>query len=228
MIALIPDTHELSVLCLGAHPDDVEIGCGGTLLQLCERPGTDVHAVIITGQGERRAEVEATLPAFAPGAKLEVLGLPDSRLPAHWNEVKDALQDVAARVRPDLILAPRVDDAHQDHRLVGRLVTTVWRDSLVLHYEIPKWDGDLFPPTHYVALTAEQAKRKVELLNIGYPSQRDREWWDDDLFFGLMRMRGIEIRSRYAEAFVSSKVRLGLSALRTEENAAGRPAGRPS
>jgi LmbE family N-acetylglucosaminyl deacetylase len=209
MIGLAPPDGALTVLCLGAHPDDVEIGCGGTLLQLAERPQTNVHAVILTGSPERHAEARATLPTFVPDARLEVFTLPDSRLPAHWDQVKDTLQDVASRVRPDIVLAPRVDDAHQDHRLVGRLVSTVWRDSLVLHYEIPKWDGDLRPPTHYVSLTDDQARRKVELLNAGYPSQHAHDWWDDELFLGLMRVRGMEARSRYAEAFVSPKVNLG-------------------
>ena len=104
-----------------------------------------------------------------PGAKVETFGLPDGRLPAHWNETKESLEDVASRVHPDLVFAPRVDDAHQDHRLVGSLATTVWRDALVLHYEIPKWDGDLGAPTHFVGLTAEEARRKVQLLNESYP-----------------------------------------------------------
>jgi len=90
--------------------------------------------------------------------------------------------------------------------LLGRLATTVWRDSLVLHYEIPKWDGDLGQPTHYVGLTEGQGRRKVDLLNRHFPSQRSRDWWDDELFLGLMRIRGVECRRRYAEAFFAGKV----------------------
>ena len=94
---------------------------------------------------------------------------------------------------------------------MGRLVQTVWRDSLVLHYEIPKWDGDLLPPSHYVPLTPEQARRKVELLDAAYPSQQARDWWDEELFLGLMRLRGVECRARYAEAFHVGKVVLDWS-----------------
>ncbi|MEN3121499.1 MULTISPECIES: PIG-L deacetylase family protein [Janibacter] len=211
MITLHPGSSPLTVLALGAHPDDIEIGCGGTLLALTERAGTSVHGLVLTGTPARRAEAGTALPAFFPGASLDVLDLPDGHLPSHWGAVKEALEDLAGRVRPDVVLAPRADDAHQDHRLVGRLVQTVWRDSLVLHYEIPKWDGDLLPPSHYVPLTPEQARRKVELLDAAYPSQQARDWWDEELFLGLMRLRGVECRARYAEAFHVGKVVLDWS-----------------
>ncbi len=211
MIGLGVPEGALSVLCIGAHPDDIEIGCGGMLLELADRPGTDLHGVVLTGTGERADEASSTLPTFFPGATVEVLGLPDGRLPSHWQDVKEALETVATRTRPDLVLAPRADDAHQDHRLVGELVTTVWRDALVLHYEIPKWDGDSVSPTHYVALTTEQAQQKVALLTKGFPSQASRDWWDDEMFLGLMRLRGMEARTRYAEGFVTKKVMLDLA-----------------
>ena len=204
----IPD-GPLSVLCLGAHPDDIEIGCGGTLLHLGSRPETAVTAVVATGQAKRVAESRAALAALAPGVVAHFGDLPDGRLPAVWGEVKEGLEQRATEVGDiDLVLAPRVDDAHQDHRLLGRLAPTVWRDALVLHYEIPKWDGDLGGPSHYVALTDEQAHRKVALLNKHFPSQRSRDWWDDEMFLGLMRLRGMECRSRYAEAFFATKVRV--------------------
>jgi LmbE family N-acetylglucosaminyl deacetylase len=209
VIDLVPP-GPVDVLCLGAHPDDIEVGCGGALLLLAERPGTTLTGVVLTGEGTRKDEAGVALPQFCPGASVEVLGLPDGHLPAHWAEAKDALESVAARRRPTVIFAPRPDDAHQDHRLVGQLVTTVWRDALVLHYEIPKWDGDLTRMTHYVPLSEERARRKVELLNKSFPSQVHRDWWDDDFFLGLMRLRGAEIRSRHAEAFLASKVRLDL------------------
>jgi LmbE family N-acetylglucosaminyl deacetylase len=205
----------LEVLCLGAHPDDIEIGCGGMLLRLSGRDGVRVHGVVLTGAQDRVREAAAALEAFAPGADLRAFGLPDGRLPAHWDEAKEALEHVAGGCRPQLVLAPRVDDAHQDHRLVGTLVTTVWRDALVLHYEIPKWDGDTGSPTHFVGLSEEQARRKVDLLNACYPSQAGHDWWDDELFLGLMRMRGMEARTRYAEGFFASKVLLDLDAAPT-------------
>ena len=210
MISLVPTGEALSVLCLGAHPDDIEVGCGGALLTLADRPRTTVSGVVLTGNDDRTVEAEAALPQFFPGASVEALGLRDGRLPAYWNEAKEALESVAASHAPDLVLAPRPDDAHQDHRLVGQLATTVWRDALVLHYEIPKWDGDLTRMTHYVRLSEDVALRKVELLNKCFPSQVHRDWWDDDFFLGLMRIRGAETRSRHAEAFLAPKVLLDL------------------
>lgn len=211
MVPLDLPEGPLDVVCLGAHPDDVEIGCGGTLLRLAARAApTAVHEVLLTGSQDRLKEARAALDGFAPRSTLECALLEDGRLPAQWDRAKWFLEEVATRRRPDLVLAPRVDDAHQDHRLVGRLASTVWRDALILHYEIPKWDGDLAAPTHFVPLDEAQARRKVELLHACYPSQLDRDWWDDELFLGLMRIRGVECRSRYAEAFYASKVLVGL------------------
>jgi LmbE family N-acetylglucosaminyl deacetylase len=106
-----------------------------------------------------------------------------------------------------------MDDAHQDHRLLGAMAPTVWRDALVLHYEIPKWDGDLGRSNCYVPISPELGQRKVSLLNKHYPSQQSRDWWDDETFFALMRIRGMERRSRYAEAFQTSKAVLSLGAV---------------
>ncbi len=212
MIGLVPPGSRLDVVCVGAHPDDIEIGCGGTLLGLNGRPGTTVAGLVMTGTPERRAEAEAALPQFFPGASVRVLDLPDGRLPAHWDAVKSALEEAAGDLQPTVVLAPRADDAHQDHRLLGRLVSTVWRDALVLHYEIPKWDGDSRSPNVYVRLTDGDARRKVELLHKCFPSQARRDWWDDELFSGVMRLRGMESRSRYAEGFVTGKLLLDLAA----------------
>ncbi len=201
MIGLGLPAGRLRVMCLGAHPDDIEIGCGGTLLRLARR-GAEVGGLIMTGTSERRAEAEYALPSFVPGATVSVIGLPDGRLPAHWERVKDELEAAAAARGPvDLVLAPRVDDAHQDHRLIGGLAATVWRDALILHYEIPKWDGDLATTSHYVPLDAIDARHKVDLLDRAYPSQLHRDWWDHEMFLGLMRLRGIECHQPYAEGF---------------------------
>jgi LmbE family N-acetylglucosaminyl deacetylase len=200
----------LTVLCVGAHPDDIEIGCGGTLLRLAAARRITARNVVMTGTTERRAEAENAAAAFLPGSTVDVLGLPDGRLPAHWDAVKDALESVATAIRPDVIFAPRRDDSHQDHRLVAELISTAWRDSLVLRYEIPKWDGDLRPVSHYVPLAEPDARRKVELLDKSYPSQVGRDWWDEDTFLGLMRLRGIECRARYAEGFVVDKATIGM------------------
>jgi LmbE family N-acetylglucosaminyl deacetylase len=212
MIGLSLPPGDLHVLCLGAHPDDIEIGCGGTLLALGERAGVQVTALVLTGTEQRVRESAEALSLFAPRIRLETAGLADGHLPAHWDETKTVLEALARRCQPDLIFAPRADDAHQDHRLIARLAPTTWRDTLILHYEIPKWDGDLGAASHYVPLSEVQAKEKVAVLNRCFASQAGRDWWDDEVFLGLMRLRGVQCRSRYAEAFTSAKLCLEVSA----------------
>ncbi len=202
----------LAVLALGAHPDDIEIAAGGTLLSLAERhPGMRVRYVVMTGVPQRHAEARAAARAFTPGADLQadLHDLPDGRLPAVYGQVKEVLEAVARSFRPDVILAPSPEDAHQDHRTVGGLVPTAFRDQVVLSYEIPKWDGDLTRPNTYVPLTDEVARRKVELLDKCYPSQHGRDWWGEETFLALARLRGMECRAHYAEAFTCTKLVLG-------------------
>lgn len=210
MIGVRLPPGNLSVLCLAAHPDDIEIGCGGTLLELGARGEVNATFVTLTGTAQRRGEAMAAAGVFLPGTRCLSMDLPDGRLPAHWGEVKQALEDIAADAKPDLILGPSRDDAHQDHRLLAELIPTVWRDALVLEYEIPKWDGDLGRVTTYVAISEENARRKVELLTECYQSQTSRTWWNDEVFLGLMRLRGIECGTQYAEGFVGRKSLLGI------------------
>jgi len=211
LISLQPADQDLDILCLGAHPDDIEIGCGGTLLAMAASGRATIRAAVLTGSTARHQEARNAASAFTGSdAELTLHSMPDGRLPEHWGQVKQSLEDLARHTRPDLVLTPRTDDSHQDHRLVARLAKTTWRDSLILQYEIPKWDGDLRPVTHYVPLTDDQARRKVDLLHTCFTSQRHRDWWDDEVFLGLMRLRGTEVRSRYAEGFLSDKVRLEL------------------
>jgi LmbE family N-acetylglucosaminyl deacetylase len=199
----------LSVLAIGAHPDDIELGAGGTLLTLAERhPDLRVRYVLMTGTRERQEEARAAARAFTPGAQLEVglYDLPEGRLPAVWGEVKEVLQAEARTSRPDLVLAPSARDAHQDHRTIAELVPTAFRDQLYLAYEIPKWDGDMARPNTYFPLADDIARRKVELLDKCYPSQRGHDWWGEETFLGLARLRGVECRARYAEAFSCAKL----------------------
>jgi LmbE family N-acetylglucosaminyl deacetylase len=203
-----PPGRPLSVLAIGAHPDDIEIGAGGTLLALAaSEPGLIAHYVVLTGTPERQLEARAAAAAFLPGAGLTISlhTLREGRLPAAWAQVKDVLEDVASTCAPDLVLAPSAADAHQDHRTIGEIVPTVFRDQLYLAYEIPKWDGDFGRPSTYLPMSAETARRKVELLHKCYPSQRSRDWWDDEVFLGLARLRGMECRAPYAEAFTCAK-----------------------
>ena len=203
-----PDARPLRLLALGAHPDDVEIACGGTLLSAAEaHPGLRAHVVVLTGSPERAAEAQTSAPSFMLGGvvTVDVHDLPDGRLPAYWEEVKELLEQVAASFLPDVIFAPRRDDAHQDHQMLGELVQTVWRNHLVLGYEIPKYDGNLGPASAYMPLSERLLQEKVRLLHKAFPSQIKRDWFDDDAFFGLARLRGVECRQRYAEAFVAAK-----------------------
>ncbi|WP_030686990.1 PIG-L deacetylase family protein [Streptomyces globisporus] len=202
------------IVAVGAHCDDIAIGAGGTLLALClARPGTRVDALVLSGGGgEREQEERAALAAFCPGAdlRLTVLKLPDGRLPARWEEAKAAVEELRERTEPDLILAPRTEDAHQDHRTLAKLMSTAFRDHLVLGYEIVKWDADLGRPVAYQPLSPEIAEEKVRLLQEHYPSQRHRPWYDREAFLGLARIRGIECHARYAEAFAVTKLTLDL------------------
>lgn len=209
MLTLTSSEQSLQVLCVGAHPDDIEIGCGGTLLGLGERPATRFTSLVLTGTDAREQETTKALHRLAPGIETHFAHLRDGRLPGQWHETKEALEQLATTCRPDVVFAPRSDDAHQDHALVGQLTRTVWRDAVVLHYEIPKWDGDLAAPNTYLAVSDDRAREKVSVLNDCFGSQVDRDWWDDETFLGLMRLRGIECRSRYAEAFFCSKMLVG-------------------
>jgi LmbE family N-acetylglucosaminyl deacetylase len=201
-----PSGTPLSVLAIGAHPDDIEIGAGGLLLSLALGQ-LRVHYTVLTGTAERHQEARNAAYAFMPDADLaiELFDLPEGRLPAVWGRVKEILEDVARSCSPDVIIAPSSNDAHQDHRTIGEIVPTVFRDQLYLAYEIPKWDGDLSRPSMYIPLSAEVACRKVELLRKCFPSQRNRDWWGDEVFLGLARLRGMECRARYAEAFTCKK-----------------------
>ncbi|MEV6872778.1 PIG-L deacetylase family protein [Amycolatopsis sp. NPDC051128] len=213
MISLHPSRLG-GVVALGAHCDDIAIGAGGTLLTLCaSRPGLRVDALVLSGGGTPREDEErAALAAFCPGAELDVtvLKLPDGRFPAHWEEAKNALEELRRRTDPDVILTPRTDDAHQDHRGLAKLVPTVFRDHLALGYEIVKWDGDLGAPSVYQPLEDDVAEQKVRLLQEHYASQRHRPWYDREAFLGLARIRGIEAATKYAEAFFVKKLTLDL------------------
>ncbi|GAB6896961.1 PIG-L deacetylase family protein [Kineosporia succinea] len=198
-----------SVVVVGAHPDDIEIGAGGLLLAL--PAGVQVRYLVLTGSPVRHEEARAAAATFLGHADVtfRAESLPDGRLPEHAGTVKDVLESVAGPV-PDLVLTPSATDLHQDHRLLGTMAPTVWRDSVHLQYEIPKWDGDLTRRSVYVPMSDEVARRKVALLNEVYPSQHGRDWWDDEMFLGLARLRGMECRARYAEAFTCDKLVLGL------------------
>ena len=206
-----PDTP-LQVLALGAHSDDLEIGCGGTLMRLSETyEALHVHWVVVGCEDEARAgEAERSARALVVGDALEVeLGrFPDSFFPYRGEEVKRFFEELKGRVRPDLIFTHYRDDLHQDHRLVCDLTWNTWRDHLILEYEIPKYDGDLGRPSVFVHLDAATVDRKVAHVLEHFPSQTVRHWFTDDLFRSLLRIRGMESNSPsgFAEAFYVRKL----------------------
>ena len=202
----VRSSDDRTVLAIGAHSDDVEIGCGGTLSTLVAA-GWSVHLLVLSAVGERAREARRSAADLLgeSASSLVIRDIPDGRFPAHWDQVKGALEETARSVQPALILAPRRGDAHQDHDTVAAIVPTVFRGNLTLHYEIPKWDGDMPRLNMYVPLEETQLQRKVELLQRHFVSQRGRGWFDHEIFFGLARLRGVECKSRYAEAFECNK-----------------------
>ena len=203
------------VLCLGAHSDDLEIGCGGTVLRLMEGPNPpSVTWVVLsantTREGEALRSAEALLHRAA-SARIVVKKFRDGYLPYEGALVKDAFEELKATVSPDLVLTPYRGDLHQDHRLVSELTWNTFRDHLILEYEVPKYDGDLGAPNLFVPLNAALAHRKVEHLHAYFPSQATRRWFSDRVFLGLLAVRGLECNAAdgYAEAFYCRKVVVG-------------------
>lgn len=201
-----------SVALLGAHCDDIAIGAGGLLLDLCRRqPGVRIDALVLSGAGtEREAEERAALAAYCPGANLtvHVHDFPDGRMPGRWAEVKAAVAAFRRTVEPDLVLAPHAGDAHQDHRLLAELAWQEFRAHLILGYEILKYEGDLPTVQTYWPLDRALADEKIALLYEHYPSQHSRTWFDDEAFRGMLRVRGVQCQRPYAEGFVTPKLTL--------------------
>lgn len=204
----------LSVLCLGAHSDDIEIGAGATLLNWLDQGiRLEVHWCVLSGAGEREREARASATDFlgaAAGRQIEILGFRDGFFPEQSEQIKLWFETLKGRVDPDVILTHRGDDAHQDHRQVSRLVWNTFRRHLILEYEIPKWDGDMARPNLYMPVSKSVIQRKIDLLLSHFGSQRSKQWFDAETFLGLARLRGMECgaEERYAEAFVARKLSL--------------------
>ena len=213
-LQLAKQNERLSLLCLGAHSDDIEIGAGAMLLGLMERGvKLDVHWCVLSGGGVRDEEAGRSAADFlakAHSSKIEIQSFRDGFFPEQGEAIKQWFESLKGRLDPDLILTHRRDDAHQDHQLVCRLTWNTFRDHQILEYEIPKWDGDIGQPNVYVPVSAAALERKIELLMAHFGSQRSKQWFDDETFRGLARIRGMECRApeRYAEAFFARKVAL--------------------
>lgn len=207
-----PAERPLEVLCLGAHCDDIEIGCGGTVLRLVERfPGLCVRWVVLSSDDVRGAEAQRAAEHFLADAgkqDVRIERFRESHFPWVGAELKEYFEELRAEVDPDVILTHHRRDRHQDHRTVAELTWNTWRDHLILEYEIPKYEGDLGSPNVFVPLDRATARRKVDGILDHFPSQRHRTWFDADTFHAVLRLRGLEANApdRFAEGFHGPKV----------------------
>jgi LmbE family N-acetylglucosaminyl deacetylase len=201
----------LKVLCLGSHSDDIEIGCGGTLLRLAEQhEGCQFHWVVFSAIGVREDEARRAASLFA-GSRLKgplLKTFKDGFMPYNGAEVKAVFENELKHLAPDIVFTHNRKDAHQDHRLIGELTWNTFRDHLILEYEIPKYDGDLGQPSVFVPLEREMCEKKVRYIIDSFDSQRAKRWFQPDTFLSLMRLRGMECNSAsgYAEAFFCRKL----------------------
>jgi LmbE family N-acetylglucosaminyl deacetylase len=194
-----------SVAVIGAHCDDIAISAGATLIEIArDKPDLVVHALVLTGGGtEREIEEKNAFAALCPTAdvRLTVADLPPGRILDHSERVERLLAEFRRDCEPDMVFGPHRSDYNQDHRLLAELIPTEFRDHLVLGYEVLKWESDLPNPSLYLPIQPETAHEKARLLAECYPSQAGRGWFDDEAVLGLMRVRGVQCRARYAEAF---------------------------
>ena len=210
MIHLGVDNEAPQILFLGSHSDDIEIGCGGTILRLAEQyPGASFHWVVFSAIGVRAEEARCAASLFAGSRLREPLlkTFRDGFMPFEGALVKDVFEDLKS-ISPDLIFTHNRKDAHQDHRLIAELTWNTFRNHLILEYEIPKYDGDLGQPSVFVPLQTEVCEKKLSYLTTAFQSQQNKRWFQKDLFLSLMRLRGMECNSPsgYAEAFYCRKL----------------------
>jgi LmbE family N-acetylglucosaminyl deacetylase len=205
----------LKVLFLGAHSDDIEIGCGGTVLRLLDN-NNEIHAcwVVFSGKGERRAEAEkSAITLLSKASKKEIIikDFKESFFPYIGSEIKGFFETLKQTVNPDIVFTHYRDDLHQDHRLISDLTWNTFRDHLILEYEIVKYDGDLGKPNFFVHLSDEICRQKIENLVENFPSQRSHHWFTEETFRAILRLRGVESNApeKQAEAFYSRKAVLG-------------------
>jgi LmbE family N-acetylglucosaminyl deacetylase len=199
------------VLAIGAHPDDIEIGCAGTLLNLIEQNAvSEVHWVVLSGVGERASEARRSAEALldtVPTSQVVVRDFPDGFFPYEGQRIKDFFEQLKADFSPDVVFTHQRADLHQDHRLSCELTWNTFRDHLILEYEVPKYDGDMSAPNAFVPLDEAIRQRKIDHLMSHFGSQRSKRWFKEELFVSLLRLRGMECNSpsSYAEAFFCRK-----------------------
>jgi LmbE family N-acetylglucosaminyl deacetylase len=202
----------LKILCLGSHSDDIEIGCGGTLLKLLdENPEIQVTWVVFAAQDQRSDEAKLSAEAFldkAMSRKIYIENFEDGFFPYKGEQIKEYFEDLKSLVSPDLVFTHYRDDLHQDHRVISELTWNTFRDHLILEYEIIKYDGDLGSPNLFVHLDDSICSRKIEILMTHHITQGSKDWFTPDTFLSLMRLRGMESRTSasYAEGFYARKI----------------------
>ena len=200
------------ILCLGAHSDDIEIGCGGTLLKLIDLyPDLHIHWVVFGASGDREQEASNSAVSFlehVTSKKIIISGFRDGFFPYMGAEIKEYFNQLKSQIAPDLILTHYRDDRHQDHRLISDLTWNTFRDHLIWEYEIPKYDGDIGTPNLFIHLSEEICRKKVANLFTHFESQTSKGWFTEDLFLSMLRIRGMESNSasKYAEAFYCRKM----------------------
>lgn len=209
----------LRILCVGAHSDDIEIGCGGLLLEALAAGPCEVLWVVFSAPGPRRAEARSSARSFLAGAAASTIlirSFRESFFPVQWSAIKREFEALRRRFEPDVVFTHFRDDRHQDHRVLSDLAWNTFRNHLVFEYEIPKYDGDLGRPSAYFPVSRPALDRKLELLLQHFGTQRSKHWFDRDTFAGLMRLRGIECASPsgFAEAFHARKWTLSFGGLR--------------
>jgi LmbE family N-acetylglucosaminyl deacetylase len=212
----VPSDTNLKVLLLGAHSDDIEIGCGGTVLELIEKkPDVEITWVVLSAKGERKIEAQRSAQAFLKDVQQKQIILKDFKdgyFPFHGAAIKDFYEQLKGELSPDIVFTHYRNDLHQDHRLICELTWNTFRKQMILEYEIPKYDGDLGSPNFYILLKESNCRQKVALLTDIFATQRGKNWFAGDLFYSMMRLRGMEARSpsKYAEAFYAHKVIVSL------------------
>lgn len=206
------DDAPLRILCIGAHSDDIEIGCGGTLLHLLSAyEDVEVDWVVLGAKGKRKAEAVASANKFLATARkknLHVNNFQDGYFPYIGGKIKNYFEQLKTRISPDMIFTHSRDDLHQDHRLVAELTWNTFRDHLILEYEIIKYDGDIGVPNFYVPLDAATCRKKIELIMDSFQTQRGKDWFTADALLSVMRIRGIESKApgNHAEGFYCRKI----------------------
>jgi LmbE family N-acetylglucosaminyl deacetylase len=209
------DTSPLRILCLGAHCDDIEIGCGGTILNLAATRSLAVQWVVFSSDEERKREAMNSANAFLENVvegSITIHDFRDGFFPYVGGAIKEHFEKLKTDFSPDIILTHHRHDLHQDHRLVSELTWNTFRNHLILEYEIPKYDGDFGSPNLFCSLDEPTCKRKINIILDAYQSQRGRHWFSGDLFTSILRLRGMEANacSGYAEGFYSRKALLGI------------------